>query len=352
MQALNRLNQTLSSATPVAAAFAVGTGATFLLVVPRLQNNAGESALVFLAQAAGVVLLVYGALMVASLVFRSAEFARRTGRRLRLQWPVRVLPDPNVADAEAQPLRGQIVPTGEVAVALIPGAPRSDLTASQALAGWANDRGRLRRALDIAITWLYRRENWEHLSHEGRYTEAAPGPIWGERKYEQLGVIGLAYEPPNQVGVEPDWMPREPGTQSRTLPVPPPRRHRPPLAQSIPDDAWAAQRAAFCERLGGLIGTGSTLEAELQAMPPHEAPSDFRILRSRVEAFRNACDVFAKTFYGPNVEFSAGHASLPPTWRQGYVTTVSSRVVWLNEQRDKYGCSGVSPLGPRQYGQS
>jgi hypothetical protein len=63
----------------------------------------------------------------------------------------------------------------------------------------------IRRALAIAVTWLYRRHNWAGLTEDGRTSEAAPEDIWAREKYRQLGVPDLAFEPPDLVPVEPGF---------------------------------------------------------------------------------------------------------------------------------------------------
>lgn len=70
------------------------------------------------------------------------------------------------------------------------------------------DRERvLRRGVDVLITWLYRRENWHGLSHDGRYAEPAPEDIWGSKKYQDLELEGLEYRPPRIVPPEPGFAP-------------------------------------------------------------------------------------------------------------------------------------------------
>jgi hypothetical protein len=67
--------------------------------------------------------------------------------------------------------------------------------------------GLVHRALDTTITWLYRRENWDGLTDDGRHSEPAPKDIWADGKYAQLGLNGVAYQPPATVPSEPGFTP-------------------------------------------------------------------------------------------------------------------------------------------------
>lgn len=64
-----------------------------------------------------------------------------------------------------------------------------------------------RRAADMAITWLYRRQNWEGLSPDGQSREPAPKAIWADRLYRELGLGRYEYEPPAAVIAEPGFEP-------------------------------------------------------------------------------------------------------------------------------------------------
>lgn len=74
----------------------------------------------------------------------------------------------------------------------------------------------LHRATDILITWLYRRENWHGLTAEGQSAESAPWDIWAKQKYDQLGLNGVSYQPPDSVAGEPGFLPPSAGPNHST----------------------------------------------------------------------------------------------------------------------------------------
>ena len=225
---------------------------------------------------------------------------------------------------------------------------------------------RLRRAVDIAITWLYRRQNWAGLSHDGKYSEPAPNSTWGQQKYGQLGLAGLLFEPPAEVPVEPGWEPDdearrdlgivrladdagegpEPASPvldrfvARMLPKPPPpaSEGRPPLAKQLPRDAWEKARPEFCQRLAGLIAGAEGLAGGLQAVETsaglEEATKWERPVGVWIGGFRR----FAETYYGEISKLPTGEGALPPEWRQKSVTALTRRLAWLRVQRDALGC--------------
>jgi hypothetical protein len=74
-----------------------------------------------------------------------------------------------------------------------------------------NREERMRAAIDTAITWLYRRQNWgPGLSDDAKFSEPAPYDTWVKGKYEQLDLSDMQYKPPRTIGREKGFTPPDP----------------------------------------------------------------------------------------------------------------------------------------------
>ena len=264
----------------------------------------------------------------------------RAGVRLagRGEGPPRAAGDPTTGDA---PLRGEIKPRGELSLTVIRGAPSPGLSAEEALTGWEHDRARLRRAVDIAITWLYRRANWSGLSPDGRFVEPAPADIWAKDKYKQLDLEPLPYEPPQHVAHEPGWEPppdRFERVENIVASTSPENKLRPPKAADIPVEAWRVARPHFCQYVADLVRTGRKLRDDLYGIPTTAVPDDDLRWRELVDAWVDALGDFMRDYYDSGVTFGNGAAALPPAWRQKHVETVTARLRWLEGQQQELAC--------------
>jgi hypothetical protein len=330
--------------------FAFGSivaGGIGLLTTNQLQPAAEGGPLIWavywLVIVGSVALVVHGLLSILILLYRSGRLAWAYTHLVRFQSPVYlVLP----GSPERPPAPNGVGATGSLTV--IPGAPRQGLTIDEALRGWESDRTRLRKALDTALTWLYRRQNWLGLSHDGRFSEPAPADIWGSKKYHELGLDPLPYEPPTQVPVEPGWQP--PAENYEVVPTEPPApapahgqnptERRPPTAQTLPAESWVHARPDFCRRLNGIAHAGRTLVAELRAIPI-TAPEEGK-WRQQTAHYNTVLDKFGEDYFGQTVSsmtLPKGEASLGPPWRAKLVRLVSMRVAWLEAQIVEFGCA-------------
>jgi hypothetical protein len=198
---------------------ALGSGVAILLAAIAFKPDAAVPKLVhdtlqILAYVTGGLLSIYGLLVAIALGAASAQFVRRFGSRLEFQSPVRVR-------LERDGTRPEPAGKAEGRIAILEERVRTQEkdnvqlasnveTQRRAAIDWKRRTEQLRSALDFAVTWLYRRQNWgPGLSHDGKYNEPAPADIWGNQKYEQLGVADIPYEPPPRVPVEPGWEPPE-----------------------------------------------------------------------------------------------------------------------------------------------
>jgi hypothetical protein len=370
--------------------FAFGSivaGGIGLLTTNQLRPVDGGGPLMWLVYwlviVAGVALVVHGILSILILLYRSGRLAWAYSHLVRFRSPVYVA---KPGDTDDRPQPDGLRMTGSVAATLTPGAPRPGLTLEEALRGWQRDRGRLRQALDIAITWLYRREHWAGLSHDGKFSEAAPAGIWGDKKYKDLGLEPLVYAPPPQVPVEPGWTPPSQSFEvaeagNPTKPKPRAENHaagaaptrprpgpgplaekivegydamkrqsvgrasvetRPPKARKLSDDVWSKAKPEYCRRLLGLIERSMGLTRELQEVPVSAPPNAERKARASVVAFVNATNQFVADYYTLALEDKSlpeGDTALGPAWRQKLVTTVTRRAKWLQQQARGHGCN-------------
>jgi len=74
-----------------------------------------------------------------------------------------------VASPRAPVLSGEIRPTGDLSLTMIPGAPRADLTAAEAMRGWEKDRNRI-KTLEADLESA-------HKKIAQRETKRSPRPI-------------------------------------------------------------------------------------------------------------------------------------------------------------------------------
>lgn len=320
--------------------------------------------IVLLASAA---LFLHGllALVVVSVRQGQGAWARRS--RFRVRTPFYLVSDAH--DSAPPPPGDGLTHTDAVQAVVIPGAPRANLSAEEAIRGWEVDRARviqLRHAVDVLITWLYRRQNWDGLSTDGKYTEPAPAKTWGWQKYKQLGIPVSEYEPPAQVAGEPGWTPPERPPARAPLPPPPPKRDsaraipdqkraaeilaqamrvdqsrvvpRPPLALRLSGTAWRAAQPEFCAGVIRLQTSGSQLVDELQALSIHASEEENQSLRDAVDKFVQQFDAFVAPFFGSFKSVPGGEAALAPAWRQGDVARVSGRRRLLDSMVAAYQC--------------
>jgi hypothetical protein len=311
----------LNRGSPVSALASVVTGGGVALALYQNQPKPADApaiwALYWIVIVASVALAAHGLLTGAFLLYRSGRLAWAVRSRLRFRLPVYLAPE---------------------------GPDRP---------GMREHGDRLRRAVDIAITWLYRRQNWAGLSHDGKYSEPAPDSTWGQQKYGQLGLAGLLYEPAAEVPVEPGFEPRdgerpapEPASpvldrivaRMALMPPPPASEGRPPLAMELSRDVWEKARPEYCERLTDLIAGAEGLVGSLQALPTSAGFSEQTEWERSVGLWLGGFRRFVETYYGPTRKFPTGDQALPPAWRQQSVTAVTSRLSWLRAQRDALGC--------------
>jgi hypothetical protein len=211
---------------------------------------------------------------------------------------------------------------------------------------------RFRRALDIAITWLYRRQNWSGLSSDTRNKEPGPADMWGTTKYSELGLDEFPFEPPKAVIAEPGWQPplterQDPEVDHAIqrlaraiMPPPPPRPDRPPLAAGIPDAAWEMSRAEFCLLMRDLIAGGDALAERLHRLPTTATRIEAADQRVSIESWMAEFVKFTDAYFGPlsDTQFARGERALKPEWRQKRVEMVTSRVGWLRSLPAQYSC--------------
>jgi hypothetical protein len=311
----------LNRGSPVSALASVVAGGGVALALYQNQPKPADApaiwAFYWIVIVASVALAAHGLLTGAFLLHRSGRLAWAIRSRLRFRLPVYLTP--GGSDRPAMPEYSQ----------------------------------RLQRAVNIAITWLYRRQNWAGLSHDGRYSEPAPESTWGQQKYGQLGLAGLLYQPPAEVPAEPGWEPGdrerptpEPASPvldrivARMLPMPPPpaSEGRPPLAMELSRDVWANARPEFCGRLTDLIAGAEGLTSGLQAVATSAGLEAATTWQRPVGVWLGDFRRFAETYYGSISRLPTGDRALPPEWRQQNVTALTSRLAWLRAQRDALGC--------------
>jgi hypothetical protein len=116
-----------------------------------------------------------------------------------------------------------------------------------------------RTALDTAVTWLYRRVNWEGLSHDGRNSEPAPA-AYGRDAYRRLNVSG-EYEPPAMVMPEAGFSGSQESQLARQLQA----ARQEVLALREERDRFAQQVTASGNRFAADQSTIAKLEKEVGA---------------------------------------------------------------------------------------
>jgi hypothetical protein len=203
---------------------------------------------------------------------------------------------------------------------------------------------KLRRALDMTITWLYRRANWDGLTSDGRYQEPAPAKIWADRKYAELGLSGVAYEPPERVEPEPGFSPANlsaPAPQREDAPEPAAQPDVPPGVAAVPARGRNAHLKAFRAERSELITQGGQLLDRLW-----NETSEHR-LRSRRAGYEQQATSFVdavqrhrnKWWSGLGIiedarELAAAMNQEPspapgPAWRAAMSRRVEREVEWL-----------------------
>jgi hypothetical protein len=251
--------------------------------------------------------------------------------------------------------------------------------------------GILHKALDTAITWLYRRENWDGLSEDGRNTEPAPKDIWADGKYAQLGLNGVGYQPPQTIPPEPGFTPRRSGGSHGVLTVesgtPSPAQralhqvvavggtdvtcscgwrgpgpeyeahkllplsdsqdqgvrgmgfavaHRiPPTIASAPLAHQAKPLAEFCTTRNGLLARGAEFVDGLWQVSTNAKRADEQEWRAKVTAWRNAARTHHQKWWAGD-QFSPPPVKgtdppLHPPWRRELQDLITSGIQWLQE---------------------
>jgi hypothetical protein len=214
-----------------------------------------------------------------------------------------------------------------------------------------------RAATDTLLTWLYRRQNWHGLSEDGRTHEPAPRE-WAEPKYQQLGLGGLHYGPPQQVAGEPGFTPPVPDSHGGGSEKVDDARYDPamygggtpiakqgaisvpPKAAGLPPGVWEQHnKAEFCRSINDMRRTASHWLAELYALPVTADDTGRNEWDRRASALATNYEQFWRLYWDQQPSLSnKERPALAPNWRKKHINAIGRVEEWLNEMAEEFGC--------------